>query len=91
MRLNIILNLYALKVKVFFGAFRTSKASIALLLIYILGYFPGMFGISSIITNAVKHGGIDAYFCINILSAAASALIAVSILLSLKGGHSFWA
>ncbi|MEM1550563.1 MAG: hypothetical protein QXL85_05560 [Candidatus Bathyarchaeia archaeon] len=89
MRLKIILDLYALKIKVFFGAFRGSKASIALLLIYVLGLLPNMFGLSLTIVSAVNQGCLNVEFYTEILAAVASALIAAVILLSLRGLTAF--
>lgn len=89
MRLNIMLNLYALKIKVFFGAFRASKASIALLFVYTLGLLPSMIGISLNIANAVKQGYGDAGLYVDVLAAVTSAIMAAAILLSLRGVTAF--
>ncbi|MEM2811875.1 MAG: hypothetical protein QXH62_03005, partial [Candidatus Bathyarchaeia archaeon] len=79
MRLNIILNLYALKIKVFFGAFRASKASIALLFVYVLGLLPSIMGLSLSIVNAVKQGYGDAGLYVDVLAAVTSAIMAAAI------------
>ncbi|MEM2321467.1 MAG: hypothetical protein QXS79_06285 [Candidatus Bathyarchaeia archaeon] len=89
MRLSMILNLYALKTKVFFGALRASKASIALLLVYVFVFLPSMIGISLTVTDAIRQGGVNAELYIDILAAVVSALMAFSILLSLRGVTAF--
>ncbi|MEM1562351.1 MAG: hypothetical protein QXV75_05140 [Candidatus Bathyarchaeia archaeon] len=89
MRLNIILNLYALKIKVFFGAFRASKASIALLFVYVLGLLPSIMGLSLSIVNAVKQGYGDAGLYVDVLAAVTSAIMAAAILLSIRGVTAF--
>lgn len=89
MRLNLVLNLYKLKVKVFFGAFRASKASIALLFIYILGFFPSMVSLSSAITDALRQSGSNVGVYVDFLAAAISAAMAAAILLSLRGVTAF--
>lgn len=88
MRLGMILDLYTLKIKVFFGAVRASKANIILLAVYIFSFLPGTIGLSFAITNAVsslRQDGANIELFINILSAVVSMVIAVAILLSLRG------
>ena len=59
MRADIVLSIYKFKVKTFFGAFKTSKANVALLLVYIISFLPGVFSFSITIVDAIKHGGLN--------------------------------
>ncbi|MEM2739742.1 MAG: hypothetical protein QXQ29_02970 [Candidatus Bathyarchaeia archaeon] len=85
MRIHVIVSLYTFKVKMFFGALRASKASIALLLIYTLGFLPGLFGFSMTIYNAVKGGIVNIDSHIELLSSAASLLMVFAFSLALRG------
>ncbi|MEM2400814.1 MAG: hypothetical protein QW305_06450 [Candidatus Bathyarchaeia archaeon] len=88
MRLGMILSLYALKVKVFFGAIRASKANIILLAVYIFSFLPGTIGLSFTVTSALsslRQGGAGAELFVDILSAAASVIVVAAILFSLRG------
>ncbi|MEM1581034.1 MAG: hypothetical protein QXK89_00775 [Candidatus Bathyarchaeia archaeon] len=85
MRASMILNIYKFKVKAILGAFRASKASIALLLVYTFGFLPSVFGVSITINNMVKQGSSNMELFAEALSAVFSGFIAFSILLSLKG------
>lgn len=90
MRINLILTTYMFKVKVFFGAIRASRAGVAMLLLYTVGFLPSVFGLSTIITNAVKQGaGVNVEFYVEALSAIASGLIVFVALLSLRGYTAF--
>ncbi|HDO20382.1 MAG TPA: hypothetical protein ENG81_02520 [Candidatus Bathyarchaeota archaeon] len=85
MRINIILEVYKFKVKAFFGALRASRASLALLLVYTLGFIPSVIGFSMSITNAVKQGNINLELYAELLVAIVSALILFVIMLALRG------
>ncbi|MEM1530231.1 MAG: hypothetical protein QXH19_02480 [Candidatus Bathyarchaeia archaeon] len=86
MRISLILNVYMFKVKVFFGAIRASRASVALLLLYTIGFLPSVFGFLTLITNAVKQeAGVNVEFYVEVLSAIASGIMVFAILLSLRG------
>jgi len=84
LRVGVVLNIYKFKVKAFFGAFRASKASIVLLLAYVIGFLPSVFGFSVMITNAVRQGVYSEIYT-EIIAAAASGLMALAILLALRG------
>lgn len=84
LRVNVILNIYRFKVKAFFGAFRASRASIALLLVYIIGFLPSVFGSSVMITNAIRQG-VNLEIYTEIVAAVASGLMVLVILLALRG------
>ncbi len=85
MRVNIILEVYKFKVKAFFGALRASKASLALLLVYTLGFIPSVVGFSMSITNAVRQGNANPELYAEFLTAIVSALILFVTLLTLRG------
>lgn len=86
---NIVLSLYALKVKVFFGAFRASRASIAVLLIYLLGFLPGISGFSITIAEMLARDGANIGLYVDVFAAAVSILFASVILFSLRGATAF--
>jgi succinate dehydrogenase hydrophobic anchor subunit len=86
---NIILDIYRLKIKIFFGSFRASKISLALLALYALGLLPSVFGFSLMITSAVnqENANIDMY--IENLAAIVSGFISIILLLTLRGYTAF--
>jgi hypothetical protein len=84
-RVEIVLSLYKFKVKTFFGAFRTSKASVALLLVYIIGFLPGVFSFSITIADTIKQGGVDLEVYFETLATLLSVLIVFALILSLRG------
>ncbi len=86
---SIILDIYKLKIKVFFGSFRASKTSLALLALYALGTLPSVFGFSSMITNAVKQENANVDLYVENLAAVVSGIISVILLLSLRGYTAF--
>lgn len=86
---SIILDIYKLKIKVFFGSFRASKASLALLALYALGFLPSVFGFSVMITNAVKQENVNIDLYIENMAAVISGLLSVIFLLSLRGYTAF--
>lgn len=85
MRAGLILSVYRLKVKAFFGAVRASKASVAFMLFYILSFLPSIIGFSMAVAEAVKSGGAEIGLYIEFLAAATSFLMSIAILLSLRG------
>ncbi|MEM1607130.1 MAG: hypothetical protein QXW33_03180, partial [Candidatus Bathyarchaeia archaeon] len=85
MRLKIVLNLYKFKVKSFFGAFRASKANLALLLVYVFSLLPSAFGFSIMIVNAVNQGGVNVETYIETLAAILSLLTAFILFLTFRG------
>ncbi|MEM3173381.1 MAG: hypothetical protein QXU02_00660 [Candidatus Bathyarchaeia archaeon] len=85
MRLKIILNLYEFKVKSFFGAFRASKANLALLLVYIFSLLPSAFGFSIMIVDAVKQSGVNIETYVETLAAMLSFLTAFILFLTFRG------
>lgn len=86
---NIIFDIYKLKVKVFFGSFRSSKTSLALLALYALGFLPSVFGFSSMITSAVKQENANIDLYVENLALVISGFISVILLLALRGCTAF--
>lgn len=82
--MGILFDLYKLKVKIFLGAIRASKASMLLLAIYIIGIAPSSIGMSMIIVDAVK-GGIDLLVYLDALAALISGIFAMILLSTLRG------
>ncbi|MCX8170529.1 MAG: hypothetical protein N3E47_00960 [Candidatus Bathyarchaeota archaeon] len=89
MRLNIILSLYKFKIKSFFGAFRASKANLALLLVYIFSLLPSAFSFSIMIVDAVRQNGVNIETYIEVLSAGLSFLTAFILFLTFRGYTAF--
>lgn len=85
MRINIILDIYKFKVKAFFGALRVSKASLALLIVYTLGFIPSVIGFSMSIINVVRQEGASSGLYAELLTAVISALMLFVTLLALRG------
>lgn len=85
MRADTVLSIYKFKVKTFFGAFRASKASVVLLLVYIIGFLPGISGFSITIADAIKQGGVDLEVCVETLAALLSVLMVFALILALRG------
>ncbi len=89
MRINAILDIYKFKVKTFFGALRASKASLALLFVYTLGFIPSVFALSMMIINTVRQGNINMELYIGILTAIMSGFMALTVILALRGYTAF--
>lgn len=85
MRADIVLSIYKFKVKTFFGAFKTSKANVALLLVYIISFLPGVFSFSITIVDAIKHGGLNLNVYVESITALLNALMVFSLILALRG------
>jgi hypothetical protein len=82
--MGVFLDLYKLKVKVFLGSLRSSKASLLLIAVYIIGTLPGSIGMAIGIVTAIGEGiNLTAY--LDLLSAIISALLAMVILATLRG------
>jgi hypothetical protein len=86
---NVILDIYKLKIKIFFGSFRASKTSLALLALYALGLLPSIFGFSFMITSAVKQENANIDMHIENLAAIISGFISLILLLALRGCTAF--
>jgi hypothetical protein len=86
--MGLLFDLYRIKMKLFFGAFRASKLSLLLLLVYILGFLPGTIGLSNLLIASIREGT-DLTVYLNPLSTVISALLALTLLSTLRGYVSF--
>jgi hypothetical protein len=77
-----------LKVKIHFGAFKASKSSLALLVVYVLSFFPSTIGLSLTVVDSIKNG-IDFSGYIDALSAVLSGSLCLVLLYTYKGFTAF--
>jgi hypothetical protein len=82
--MGIFLDLYKLKVKVFLGAIRSTRASLLLVILYLVGTLPGSIGAGIGIVNTLK-GGLDPLAYLDVLSAILSCFLAMVIFATLRG------
>jgi hypothetical protein len=82
--MSVARDLYAFKVKVFMGAIRSSRASMILIAIYVLGMLPSGIGMSLSVVNVVKSG-IDVTAYVNQLAALLSSVTALLLLSAYRG------
>ncbi len=82
--MSVARDLYAFKVKVFLGALRSSRASMILVAVYVLGMLPSGIGMSLSVVNVVK-GGVDITAYVNQLAALLSSVIALLLLSAYRG------
>ena len=75
--MGLILDLYKLKLKVFFGSLKASKISVILLLSYSLCMIPAIFGILTLTLNLIKEAT-DLTLYSNTLSTILSAFLALN-------------
>ncbi len=81
-------DLLAFKLKVLMGAVKSSRASMALIAIYVLGMLPSGVGMSISVVNLVKSG-IDVTTYVNQLAALLSSVTALLLLSAYKGYVSY--
>ncbi|MEM2969431.1 MAG: hypothetical protein QXR63_00670 [Candidatus Bathyarchaeia archaeon] len=82
--MSIFRDLYMFKVKVFLGALRSSKSSLLLIAIYVLGLLPSSVGMSLTVVNLVK-GGIDLTTYVDLFSIILNVIFVFLLLFSLRG------
>ena len=82
--MGLFLDLYKLKIKIFLGAIRSSKVSMFLVALYMLGIMPGSIGMSMVVVNLVKEG-IDLSVHLDSLSALISGIIALILISTFRG------
>jgi hypothetical protein len=82
--MGLCLDLYKLKIKVFLGAVRASRASIFLVALYFVGILPGSIGMSIAVSNLVREG-IDLTVHLDYLSTVTSGVVALSLISALRG------
>ena len=86
--MGLILDLYKLKLKVFFGSLKASKVSIILLLSYTLSMIPAVFGILVSSINLIKETT-DLTLYTNTLSSILSAFLALDLVSTYRGTTAF--
>jgi len=82
--MSIIRDLYMFKVKVFLGALRSSRSSLLIIAIYIIGLLPPSVGMSLTVVNLVK-GGIDLTTYVDLFSIILNVIFVFLLLFSLRG------
>jgi hypothetical protein len=86
--MGIIRDLYMLKVKVFLGAIKSSRASLLLIAVYVLGFLPSGIGMSFVVVNVVKSG-VDITIYLNFLAAIFSGVFILSLFIAFRGNVAF--
>ena len=79
-----LLDVYFAKVKIILGAFKASKINLFLVFIYLFGVVIGCFGLSIVLSGAIKEG-LDLSVYLDEFSALISLGLAVTIIVSLRG------
>jgi len=77
-------DLFAFKLKVLLGAIKSSKASMVLIAVYVVGMLPSGVGMSMSVVNLV-NAGIDPTAYVNQLAALLSSVIALLLLSAYRG------
>lgn len=86
--IGFILELYKLKLKVFFGSLRASKISLLLFILYSLSMVPTIFGFLFSSISFIKETG-NLMFYTNTLSAILSGLLALNFVTTYRGITAF--
>jgi hypothetical protein len=82
--MGVIRDLYWLKVKVFLGAIKSSRASVLLIAVYTLGLLPTVIGTSFTVVNVVKSG-VDITTYLNLLASIFSGVFILMLLTAFRG------
>jgi len=82
--MSVVRDLYMFKVKVFLGALKSSRASLLLIAVYVLGMLPSGIGVSLSVINVVK-GGVDITAFLNPIAALLSSVVALLLLSAYRG------
>jgi hypothetical protein len=82
--MSVVRDLYIFKVRVFLGAIRSSRASLLLIAVYVLGMLPSGIGVSLSVINFVK-GGVDITAFLNPFAALLSSVMALLLLSAFRG------
>jgi len=82
--MNRLLDVYFAKVKIILGAFKASKINLFLVFIYLFGVVIGCFGLSIVLSGAIKEG-LDLSAYLDEFSALISLGLAVTIIVSFRG------
>jgi hypothetical protein len=86
--MGIIRDLYMFKVKSFFGAIRSSRASLLLIAVYVLGMLPSSIGMSLAVVNVVKSG-VDITIYLNFLATIFSGVFILLLFSAFRGYAAF--
>lgn len=82
--MGLFIDLYKLEVKIFLGAIRSSKVSVFLVALYMLGITPGSIGMSMAVASLVREG-IDLMVHLDSLSALISGVVAMTLISTFRG------
>lgn len=82
--MGLFYDLYKLKIKNFLGAIKSSKASMVLVALYMLGIMPGSIGMSIVVVNLVREG-IYLATHLDYLSALIGGVIAMVLISTFRG------
>jgi len=81
--MGIVIDLFKMKIKVFFGSLRASKGSLLLFLVYFLGMLPATIGLS--ISIELLRGGMDLSAYVDTLAAIISGFVALALIFTYTG------
>jgi hypothetical protein len=81
--MGLFLDLYKMKLKIFLGAIKSSKLSLFLVVLSVLGITPGSIGMSMVVVSLVKEGTLIVY--LDHISAIISACLALVLIPTYRG------